>query len=172
MAAGLVEMASSFASAHGLSGVGGRAHALREEVSALAHADGQAYGVVLEALRLPPGDERTQCLDEAVGEAIAVPVRILTISAEVASLAAQVAETGNRNLEGDALSGALLAEAAARSAAMLAQLNASMVSRHAVAAAHLERLRPELARATRARERAVTAFANLERSRPAAPRAG
>ena len=75
--------------------------------------------------------------------------------------AAEVAETGNRNLEGDALAGSLLAEAAARSAATLAQLNASMLSRHAVAQAHLERLRPALAKATRARERAVTAYTHV-----------
>jgi len=36
-----------------------------------------------------------------------------------------------------------------------------MLSRHAIADAHLERLRPALARATRARERAVTAYAHV-----------
>ena len=72
-----------------------------------------------------------------------------------------IAETGNRNLEGDALAGSLLAEAAARSAATLAQMNASMLSRHAIADAHLERLRPALAKATRARERAVTAYTHV-----------
>ena len=80
---------------------------------------------------------------------------MLEIASEVATLAADVAETGNRNLEGDALAGSLLAEAAARSAATLAQLNVSMLSRHAIVDAHLEKLRPALARATRARERAV-----------------
>ena len=93
--------------------------------------------------------------------AIACPMQVLEIAAEVAMLAADVAETGNRNLEGDAITGALLAEAAARSAATLAQLNVSMLSRHAVADAHLERLRPALASATRARERAVTAYTHV-----------
>jgi len=81
----------------------------------------------------------------------------------MATLAADMAETGNRNLEGDALAGALLAEAAARSAATLAQLNISLLSRHALSDAPLERVRPELAKATRARERAVGAYARLER---------
>ncbi len=90
-------------------------------------------------------------------------MHILRIAAEVATLAADMAETGNRNLEGDALAGALLAEAAARSAATLAQLNVSMLSRHASSDAQLERVRPELAKATRARERAVEAYARLER---------
>jgi formiminotetrahydrofolate cyclodeaminase len=172
MAGALVEMSSSFAAAPGLQRCAARAHELREEAAGLAQADGAAYGVVLQALRMPPGGDRTQRIDEAVAEAIAVPMRVLAIAAEVATLAAEVAETGNKNLEGDALSGALLAEAAARSAATLAQLNVSMLSRHAVADAHLERLRPDLARATRARERAVTAFANLERRRALSGRSG
>jgi formiminotetrahydrofolate cyclodeaminase len=164
MAAGLVEMASSFASNLGaLEDARRRAHTLRAESSRLAYADGRAYGVVLEALRLPKGPERTRRLDEAVSVSIQIPMRIMEIAAEVSALAAEIAETGNKNLEGDALSGALLAEASARSAATLAQLNVSMLSKHAAAAAHLERLRPALAKATRARERAVSAFAALER---------
>jgi formiminotetrahydrofolate cyclodeaminase len=161
MAAALVEMATSFASAQGLEAVRERAHVIRERVSHLAYADGRAYGVVLEALRMAPGDERSQRLDEAVSGAIGVPMEVLELASEVAMLAADIAETGNRNLEGDALAGSLLAEAAARSAATLAQMNASMLSRHAVAEAHLERLRPALAKATRARERAVTAYAHV-----------
>lgn len=163
MAAGLVEMATSFASARGLERVRDRARALRDEVARLAYEDGQAYGEVLDALRVAPGSERAQRLDDAVAGAIATPMRILEIAAEVAILAADIAETGNRNLEGDALAGALLAEASARSAATLAQLNVSLLSRHASTGAHLERLRPQLAKATRARERAVEAYARLER---------
>jgi methenyltetrahydrofolate cyclohydrolase len=161
MGAALVEMATSFGSAQGLEQVRDRAHAIREEVSGLAFADGQAYGSVLDALRMDAGERRAQCLDDAVAGAICVPMRVLELAAEVAVLAADVAETGNRNLEGDALAGSLLAEAAARSAATLAQLNASMLSRHAIADAHLERLRPALAKATRARERAVTAYTHI-----------
>ena len=56
-------------------------------------------------------------------------MRVLELASEVATLAADVAETGNRNLEGDALAGSLLAEAAARSAATLAQMNVSLLSR-------------------------------------------
>jgi formiminotetrahydrofolate cyclodeaminase len=161
MGAALVEMATSFGSAHGLEAVRDRAHEIRTEVSSLAYADGRAYGSVLDALRMDAGEERAHCLDDAVAGAIGVPMRVLELAAEVAMLAADVAETGNRNLEGDALAGSLLAEAAARSAATLAQLNASMLSRHAIADAHLERLRPALAKATRARERAVTAYAHV-----------
>ena len=130
MAAGLVEMAASFASAKGLEHVRERAHELRKEVASLAHADGRAYGVVLDALRMAPGEERTTRLDTAVAGAIACPINILRIAAEVATLA---------------------------------HLNVSLLSRHASSDAHLERLRPELAKATRARERAVDAYARMER---------
>jgi methenyltetrahydrofolate cyclohydrolase len=158
MAAGLVEMAAAFDQGSRLDEVGARAHELRGHVAALAAADGRAYGLVLEALRMPAGADRTLRLDAAVAGAIECPMRVLEIAAEVATLAADLAERGNRNLEGDALTGALLAEASARSAATLAQLNVSMLSRHAAADAHLERLRPGLAAATRARERAVEAY--------------
>jgi methenyltetrahydrofolate cyclohydrolase len=161
MAAGLVEMASAFDPSGMLDDVGVRA--LRARAAALADADGAAYAQVLAALRMPAGPERTTQLDVAVGGAIDCPMQVLEIAAEVATLAADVAARGNRNLEGDAITGALLAEAAARSAATLAQLNVSMLSRHAMADAHLERLRPGLACATRARERAVEAYVHAER---------
>lgn len=163
LAAGLVEMAAAFDSGGQLDGVGERAHALRSRVADLAAADARAYGEVLEALRMPAGPDRTGRLDAAVSGAIECPMEVLEIAAEVATLAADVAAQGNRNLEGDAITGALLAEAVARSAATLAQLNVSMLSRHAVADAHLERLRPGLACATRARERAVEAYVHAER---------
>jgi methenyltetrahydrofolate cyclohydrolase len=163
MAAGLVEMAAAFDTGGALDEVGARAHELRGRAAALAEADGRAYAGVLEALRMPAGPERTRRLDAAVSGAIECPMAILEIAAEVATLAADVAAHGNRNLEGDAITGALLAEASARSAATLAQLNVSMLSRHAVADAHLERLRPGLACATRARERAVEAYVNADR---------
>jgi len=164
MAAGLVEMASAFDTSGTLDQVGARAHELRGLAAALADADGAAYAEVLEALRMPAGPERTARLDVAVGGAIDCPMQVLEIAAEVATLAADVAARGNRNLEGDAITGALLAEASARSAATLAQLNVSMLSRHAMADAHLERLRPGLACATRARERAVEAYVHAERT--------
>src|SRR3954453_9180429 len=95
MAAALVEMATSFASAQGLEAVHDRAHRIRDEVSGLAYADGRAYGVVLEALRMEKGGQRTAHLDEAGSGAIAVPMQVLELASEVATLAADVAETGN-----------------------------------------------------------------------------
>ena len=114
MAAGLVEMASAFDASGTLDQVGARAHELRGRAAALAEADGRAYAGVLAALRMPAGPERTRSLDAAVAGAIECPMKLLEIAAEVATLAADVAARGNRNLEGDAITGALLAEAAAR----------------------------------------------------------
>ena len=93
MAAALVEMATSFASARGLERVHDRAALLRSQVQVLAYADGKAYGIVLQALKILPGDARQQSLDAAVAGAIACPLNILDIASEVATLAADVAET-------------------------------------------------------------------------------
>ena len=68
--------------AFGLDRVRARAHEIREEVSLLAHADGVAYGHVLDALRAS-GDERHRQLDGAVSEAISVPMRVLELASEV-----------------------------------------------------------------------------------------
>ena len=49
MGAALVEMATSFASAHGLERVHERASEIRAEVESLAQADADAYARVLES---------------------------------------------------------------------------------------------------------------------------
>src|SRR5947207_945420 len=77
------------------------------------------------------------------------------LSARVAELLEQIAART------PAPGGGAAAALTCAMAASLAQLNVSMLSRHALADAHLERLRPSLARATRARERAVIAYAHV-----------
>ena len=52
-----------------------------------------------------------------------MPLEIAGIGARVAQLAVRVAEDGNPNLRGDAVTGALLAAASARSAASLVDIN-------------------------------------------------
>jgi formiminotetrahydrofolate cyclodeaminase len=76
---------------------------------------------VLDARR-QPGDARQQALRGAA----LVPLEIAEIGARVAQLAVQVAEAGNPNLRGDAVTGALLAAASARSAACLVDINVSL----------------------------------------------
>ena len=126
MAAGLVAMAARF-SATRLPGAGelaDRADALRRRLAQLADMDAQAYAAVLEALRLPrEASQREVQRQEALLGAALVPLEIAGIGAQVAVMAARLAETGNPNLRGDAVTGAVLAAASARSAACLVDIN-------------------------------------------------
>jgi formiminotetrahydrofolate cyclodeaminase len=120
LAAGLVAMAARF-SARQLPQAGDladQADELRRRVADLAEADARAYQAVLDARR-QPGDARREAL---LGAAL-VPLEISEIGVRVAQLALQVAEAGNPNLRGDAVTGALLAAASARSAASLVDIN-------------------------------------------------
>ena len=114
LAAGLVAMAARF-SASRLPGAGDLAEAadeLRRRVTDLVDLDARAYRAVLEL--------RTR---EALHGAAVVPLEIAEIGARVAAMAVQVAEAGNPNLRGDAMTGAVLAAASARSAASLVDIN-------------------------------------------------
>jgi formiminotetrahydrofolate cyclodeaminase len=125
MAAGLVAMAARF-SARQLpeaADLASRADELRRRAADLADLDAQAYTAVLEALRLPreAGQRR-----EALEDAALVPLEIAEIGARVGQLAVRVAEAGNPNLRGDAVTGAVLAAASARSAACLVDINVDL----------------------------------------------
>jgi formiminotetrahydrofolate cyclodeaminase len=143
MAAGLVAMAARF-SAKRLPEAGDladQADKLRLMAAQLADMDARAYAAVLEAFRLPaqagqPGEAgqrreaqpreaqpREARRREALLGAALVPLEIAGIGARVAALAVRVAEGGNPNLRGDAVTGALLAAASARSAASLVDIN-------------------------------------------------
>ena len=126
MAAGLVAMAARF-SATRLPGAGelaDQADELRRRLAQLADMDTRAYAAVLEALRLPEGtSQREVQRQEALLGAALVPLEIAGIGARVAAMAVRVAEAGNPNLRGDAVTGAVLAAASARSAASLVNIN-------------------------------------------------
>jgi methenyltetrahydrofolate cyclohydrolase len=101
-----------------------RAGELRTRALKLAEIELHAYEPVLEALRLPREDpERAVRVSAAQTEASKSPLEIARVSAELAELAAEVAVNGNPNLTGDAIAGALLAEAAAQAAARLVAIN-------------------------------------------------
>lgn len=123
-AAGLVEMAAGFDRAPEAGQSALRAAALRAEALELAERELHSYQPVLDALRLPVGDgERGRELAAARSSASDPPFRVAAIGAELAELAAELACAGNPNLAGDAIAGALLAEAACRAAARLVELN-------------------------------------------------
>jgi methenyltetrahydrofolate cyclohydrolase len=137
MAAGLVAMAARF-SATQLPGAGelaDQADKLRRRLAQLAEEDAQAYAAVLEAFRRPgeaglgergEAQRRGAQRREALLGAAMVPLEIAETGARVAAMAVQVAETGNPNLRGDAMTGAVLAAASARSAACLVDINVGL----------------------------------------------
>jgi len=115
-------MAARFA--EGGLGTKHRADELRERALELAEIELEAYAPVLEALRLPRNDpERAARIDAARTEASQSPLEVARIAAEVAELAAELASAGNPNLTGDAIAGALLAEASAQASARLVAFN-------------------------------------------------
>ena len=126
MAAGLVAMAARF-SATRLPGAGelaDQADELRRRLDQLADMDARAYAAVLDAGRQPGDDgQRRERMREALLGAAHVPLEIAGIGVEVAVMAARLAEAGNPNLRGDAVTGAVLAVASARSAACLVDIN-------------------------------------------------
>ena len=153
MAAGLVAMAARF-SARQLPEAGDladQADRLRFMAAQLADMDARAYTAVL-ATR---GPERK----EALLAAAMVPLEIAAIGARVAGLAVRVAEAGNPNLRGDAVTGAVLAAASARSAASLVDINVGLGG-----------LDPELSR--RAAQAAADAGDAAEQATMSAKRAG
>jgi formiminotetrahydrofolate cyclodeaminase len=109
-----------------------RAEELAAEVSPLADADAAAYGEFLATRS-----------DEARARTIELPLRMAELAADIAELAAETALATESAARGDARAGVLLAEAAARAATMLVQVNgggdaaASATGRAARAAARL-----------------------------------
>jgi len=125
MAAGLVAMAARLAHEWPKADeVVDRAEALRSKLTTLAPADEDAYAKVIEALRLPTDSpSRGAEVAAALSGAADVPLAVAEAAAEVAVLAALVAQEGNEQLRGDALVAAELAEAGARGAAELVAIN-------------------------------------------------
>lgn len=102
----------------------GACEQLRHRVAPLADEDGVAYERYLDAVRLPRDTEgRGERVAETLSAATDVPMRMAEGAAEVARQAARLAREGNPRLRGDAVGAALLAAAAARSAAVLVAAN-------------------------------------------------
>jgi formiminotetrahydrofolate cyclodeaminase len=134
LAASLVEMAARFTLARDaywesharMVEVQARASKLCDLAVALGEQELNAYEPVLEALRLPPEDpDRAERILVARLEASAPPLEIAGVAAELAELAAEIVSAGNKNLVGDAITAALLAEAGGQAAARLVAINLS-----------------------------------------------
>jgi formiminotetrahydrofolate cyclodeaminase len=109
LGAALVEMVARFSAAEPEIKA---AATLRSRVSALAQADADAYSAYL-----------AEPSDATHSRTVAVPLEIAAIGAEVATLAADLAERGNPNLRGDAVTAALAASAGASACAALVEIN-------------------------------------------------
>jgi formiminotetrahydrofolate cyclodeaminase len=127
LGAALVEMAARLGLARGAevpAEAPERAHELRARALELAQEELSSYAPVLEALRLPEDDpERPARLEGALGAAAESPLAIAEAAAETAELGARVAAGSRRDVRGDAITGAVLAEAAATAAAGLVEIN-------------------------------------------------
>ena len=128
LAAGLVAMAARFSAAQlpDAEELAARADQLRHRAAELVDEDGQAYGRVLDAFALPRDAAGREQVRMALDRAAAVPEEMTRLGAEVAELAARLAVAGNPNLRGDSVTAALLAEASARSAACLVDINVTL----------------------------------------------
>jgi methenyltetrahydrofolate cyclohydrolase len=148
LGAALVEMAASLA---GDAASARRAAELRARALELAERELSSYAPVLEAMRLPPNDPtRAARLEETLLEASRTPLAIAERAADVAGLGAGVASGSSLSVRGDAVTGVLLAEAAAAAAAGLVEINLARQS----SAPELQRARAAAVRAARARSEA------------------
>jgi formiminotetrahydrofolate cyclodeaminase len=130
LAAGLAGMAARLSAEHlaDASVLADRADASRRRVAPLARADAEAYGRVLDAYHLPREPDsvtRMEHLREALSGAADVPLAVAEAGNEVAGIAVRLVKEGNPNLEGDAMTAVLLAEAGVRAATVLVEINLS-----------------------------------------------
>jgi formiminotetrahydrofolate cyclodeaminase len=94
--------------------------------ASLIQADADSYRGVIAARRQPAdadGESRRRQVAAALSDAAAVPMEIVELALETARIGTRLAAAGNPNLRGDAITGALLAEAGARAAAVLVGIN-------------------------------------------------
>jgi methenyltetrahydrofolate cyclohydrolase len=127
LAAGLAGMAARLSTGQmdDAAELAGRADASRLSVAPLARTDAESYGRVLDAVREPASETREERLRDALSGAADVPLAVAEVGSEVAGIAARLVEEGNPNLEGDAMTAVLLADAGVRAAAALAGINLS-----------------------------------------------
>jgi methenyltetrahydrofolate cyclohydrolase len=119
--------------------------ALRAELTDLLDQDVAAFNRVSEAMKMPRDTEeqkaaRQQTLQAALKAATDVPMRVATACAKVIDLCRPVSEMGNVNAISDGGVGALMAEAALRSAALNVLINLSWIEDAAFVAEQRGRL--------------------------------
>ena len=160
LGAALVEMTAAFtvgrdrySGGHDrMTAISERARARRAELLELTERELRSYEPVLEAIRLPEDEpDRQARIRRASSAAAEPPLDVARAAAEVAELGSEAVRTGNTNLVGDAVVGAVLAEAACRGAARLVEINLGGLSGDP----RLAEVSELVTRAARAREEAL-----------------
>jgi formiminotetrahydrofolate cyclodeaminase len=108
-----------------------QAQLLRLRVAPLAAADAKAFRDAIRALGGEPRSEsgsRALELGTALARAAEIPLQIAEAAADVAALAAFVASRARGDVQADAAAAATLAEAGARAAAHLVEVNLGAVA--------------------------------------------
>jgi formiminotetrahydrofolate cyclodeaminase len=128
LAAGLASMAAGLSTRHlpEADALAREAVELQERVKPLAQRDAEAYAGVLAAQGRPADDpSRPDALRDALSAAADVPLEIAEVGSMVLEIASTLVGRGNPNLEGDAFTAGLMAQAGVRSACRLVALNLS-----------------------------------------------
>ena len=132
IAAGLVAKAARLSRSEWLEAGGAVAQAdtLRVRALSLAQSDAVAYEdalATLEGIEKVEPDRRDAAIRDALIRSAEVPLLISQTACDVSLLAADVAQAGNPALGADAGVAALLAEAAARAASHLVEINLATI---------------------------------------------
>lgn len=138
----------------------GESEAAREALQELVQKDTEVYGAVSEAMKMPKETEdqkaeRSRVMQEALKAAADVPLAIAEQALKVGELSQKAAEIGNVNAVTDAGIGAVLAEAAAQSAAMNVKINLALIDDDTYNRASWKRVEEILARTGELREEVV-----------------
>jgi formiminotetrahydrofolate cyclodeaminase len=111
----------------GAAAAAAQADALRDRVMPLAQSGVEAHAAALARLEGDEADADADRRDFELGRALkaaaAVPLRIADVAADVAELAAFVAEHGIPSARADAAGAAILAASSAKAAALLVETN-------------------------------------------------
>ncbi len=115
----------------------------------LAMKDSEAYDLFMKALSLPKDNEqekarRKDSMQEALKRSTLVPLQTLELAKELVANSLVVAEKGNPNAITDAGVSALLADAAARGAAMNVKINLASIEDESFVQDGLHRVEAEL----------------------------
>jgi glutamate formiminotransferase/formiminotetrahydrofolate cyclodeaminase len=139
-----------------------RASTLAAELTELVRRDAAAFDAVSVAYKLPKGTAeaasvRRATIGRAMAAATKTPLEIARAAADVAELAAMVAERGNRNAVADAAVATVLAEAACRAGALTVRVNVPALTDSHTATTLADEAIAHADRAARATARALAA---------------